>query len=104
MLADQRDRAAFFATEPGLSWQCCAWLHEQGVAAVASDNWALEVLPSEIPGESFPAHMILIRDMGMMIGEMFDLDALAADCAADGVYESLLCAPVLKFTGGSGPR
>jgi len=38
----------------------------------------------------------------MMIGEMFDLDALAADCAADGVYESLLGAPTLKFTGGSG--
>jgi len=102
MLAEQRDRAAFFATEPGLSWQCCTWLHEHKIAAVASDNWALEVLPSEIPGESFPAHMILIRDMGIMIGEMFDLDALATDCAADGVYESLLCAPVLKFTGGSG--
>jgi kynurenine formamidase len=102
MFAEQRDRAAFFATEPGLSWECCTWLHEHGVAAVASDNWALEVLPSEVPGESFPAHMILIRDMGMMIGEMFDLDALADDCAADGRYESLLCAPVLKFTGGSG--
>jgi kynurenine formamidase len=102
MLAEQRDRAAFFATEPGLSWQCCAWLHEHQVAAVASDNWALEVLPSAIPGESYPAHMILIRDMGMMIGEMFALDALAANCAADGVYESLLCAPVLKFTGGAG--
>lgn len=102
MFTEQRDREAFFATEPGLSWQCCTWLHEHEVAAVASDNWALEVLPSEVPGESFPAHMILIRDMGMMIGEMFDLDALADDCAADGTYESLLCAPVLRFTGGAG--
>jgi hypothetical protein len=33
---------------------------------------------------------------------MFDLDALANDCAADGVYESLLCTPVLKFTSASG--
>lgn len=102
MLANCGDRAAFFRTEPGLSWRSCSWLHENGVAAVASDNWALEVLPSEVPGESFPAHMILIRDMGMLVGEMFDLDALAEDSAADGSFESMLCAPALKFTGGTG--
>lgn len=59
-------------------------------------------IPSEIPEESFPVHMVLIRDMGMMIGEMFDLEELADDCASDGVHDFLLCAPVLKFTHGVG--
>jgi hypothetical protein len=30
---------------------------------------------------------------------MFDLDALAADCAADGVYEMLFVAPPLPIRG-----
>ena len=28
--------------------------------------------------------MVLIRDMGMTLGEILDLDELADDCAADG--------------------
>jgi hypothetical protein len=46
--------------------------------------------------------MVLIRDMGMMIGEMFDLEELAQDCASDGVYEFFLSAPVMRFTGAVG--
>ena len=42
--------------------------------------------------------MVLIRDMGMSLGEMFDLEALADDCAADGVWEFLFSAPVLKVS------
>jgi kynurenine formamidase len=97
-----RDRKAFLGDEPGINLQCCAWLHGLDVAAIASDNWALEVIPSTVPGEAFPVHMVLIRDMGMLIGEMFDLEDLAADCASDGVYEFLICAPVLKFTKAVG--
>jgi hypothetical protein len=40
--------------------------------------------------------------MGLTLGEMFDLDELAADCAADGVCEFLFSAPPLKVTGGVG--
>ena len=46
--------------------------------------------------------MVLIRDMGMSLGEMFDLEALAEDCAADGVWEFLFCAPVLKVSQAVG--
>ncbi len=99
---EDSNRATFFGDTPGISLHCCAWLRDHSIAAVASDNWALEVIPSEVPGESFPVHMVLIRDMGMMIGEMFDLEELADDCAGDGVYDFLLCAPVLKFTHGVG--
>ena len=43
-----------------------------------------------------------LRDMGITLGEILDFEELAADCAGDGVYEFLFCAPALKFTNGAG--
>ena len=47
-------------------------------------------------------HMVLIRDMGMTLGEILDLDELAADCAADGVWEFFSPRPPIKFTNAVG--
>lgn len=92
----------FMEGEPGLALSCAPWLREHDVAAVACDNWALDVLPQQNPDADFELHMVLIRDMGLSIGEMFDFEELADDCAADGVYEMFVCAPPLKFTGAVG--
>ena len=43
-----------------------------------------------------------IPHIGLFIGELWDLDALAADCAADGVYEFWLSAEPLPVTGAVG--
>jgi len=99
---DDRDRDAYFDGEPGLSLLTADWLAERRVAAVASDNWGIEVSPEEDPGSWLPLHCVLIRDLGMTLGEIFDLDELAADCAADGVWEGLFAGPVLKVTNGVG--
>lgn len=98
----EKNATEFMAGEPGLGLACCAWLHDHEVAAVASDNWAIEVIPGEVDTEALPVHMVLIRDMGMTLGEILDLDELAADCAADGVWEFLLTAPPIKFTNAVG--
>jgi kynurenine formamidase len=95
-------RKEFFSGEPGLTLACAQWLGEHEVAAVASDNFAVEAIPFEDPELSFPWHMVVIRDMGMTVGELFDLRELAADCAADGVYEFFFVGPPLKVTGGAG--
>jgi kynurenine formamidase len=92
----------FMGPEPGLTLDACGWLRERDVAALACDNWAVELYPSGDPNATMPVHYVLIRDVGMTLGEMFDLEALAADCASDGVYEFLLCAPVLKVANGVG--
>ena len=85
------------------------------VAAVAGDNPALEVWP---PGalatpEQFQemladpdrgleifVHFSLLPLLGLPIGEMWYLDALAADCAADGVYEGFFTSAPLNLPSG----
>ena len=44
----------------------------------------------------------MIPLLGLAVGEMFVLDALAEACAADGIYEGLFCAAPLNKVGGSG--
>jgi len=97
-----RDREGYMRQMPGLGLACVEWLHARQVAAVATDTSAVEVIPFEDPTIPLPVHALCIRDMGLTLGEMFDLDELAADCAADGVWDCLLSAPPLRVTGGVG--
>lgn len=92
----------WMAAEPGLGLECARWLHDRSVAAVGSDNWAIEVMPSPIPGAMVPLHCILIRDMGMPLAEILDLEALADDCAADGRWSFMFVAPPLHITNAVG--
>ena len=87
------------APAPGLAVTTGAWLAERDVAAVATDTWGVEVMPYEVTGTAAPLHQILLSRCGITLGEMFDLDVLAADCAADGVYEMLFVAPPLPIVG-----
>lgn len=99
---ETRDGEAWLHHSPGLSWRCAEWLHNKQAAAVASDNIAVEVIASEFPDAFLVFHMLALRDMGMMLGEIWDLEALGADCAADGVYAFLLVSQPLRVTGGVG--
>jgi kynurenine formamidase len=101
-LVTERSRRAILAGEPGLGIEAGEWLQDREIAAVAVDNHAVEALPNEHPGTNYPLHLVLIRDMGMTLGEWFDLDGLAGDCACDGIYEFFFCAAPLKVTGAVG--
>ncbi len=106
------------------SFRCCGlrpgretlrMLWDLHIAAVGADNPALEVWP---PGpasreETIAAlredptrvdgifmHFALLPLLGLPIGEMWDLDALAADCAADGVHEVFFTSAPLNLRGG----
>ena len=87
---------------PGLSFHTAEWVHARELAAVATDTWAMEVQPNEIPDTYQPLHQVFIPNMGLTIGEIFNLDELADDCAADGVYEFFFVAPPLPITGAVG--
>jgi kynurenine formamidase len=91
------------------------FLWDLHVAAVAADNPALEVTPfggltdrqamaaafrdPERAPDTF-LHFRLLALLGIPIGELWDLDSLATDCAADGVYEFLLTAAPLNLHAG----
>ena len=87
---------------PGLSVHCARWLYEREIAAVATDTWGVEVIPNETPDCFQPLHMISLRNTGLLLGEIFHLDALADACAEDGVYEFLFVAAPLPITGAVG--
>lgn len=87
---------------PGLSFYTADWLYRSEIAAIAADTWGVEVRPSELPGCFQPLHQVAIPNIGLLLGEIFDLEALAEDCAADGVYDFLFVAAPLPITGGVG--
>jgi kynurenine formamidase len=93
-------RGATMPVQPGLDVSCLPVLHELGVAALACDNWAVEHLAGGDP--RFPFHEVALVHMGMILGEMFELDELAAACARDRRYDFMLAAAPLPIRGGVG--
>ena len=87
---------------PGLSFLTAPWLHGMSIAGIASDTWGAEVRPNELPGSFQPLHLVMVVNMGLLVGEIFDLEALGDDCAADGVYEFMFVAPPLPITRAVG--
>jgi kynurenine formamidase len=103
---------------PGLAQreETLRWLWDHEIALVAADNLAVEadpVIESDFrtPGEKPPEkgvdhsgmlHRPLIALLGMALGELWKLDELAADCAADGVYEFFLTCKPLNIVGAVG--
>lgn len=88
---------------PGLdaTQETAAWLWDHQIAAMAADNVALEALPVDAKTGGFQ-HRRLIALQGMPIGEVWDLEELARDCAQDGVYEFFLVSAPLNLPGGVG--
>jgi kynurenine formamidase len=79
---DPVKKARYLATEPGIYLREARWLASMRPAIVASDVWALEVLPAPAPWSAtqfFPVHQELITHNGIRIGEGFRSEDLAAD-------------------------
>lgn len=96
------DRDAYAMSSSGVSWRCAAWFHEHQTAAVAVDNLTFDTFPPAEDDAFFPTHLLHLVEMGLTQGQNWDLDALAEDCARDGVYEFFLEASPLPITGAVG--
>ncbi len=83
--------------------EMCRYLWDSHVSAVASDTFAVEATPfpdrERVTGF---LHRILIGQFGMALGELWWTENLAADCAADGVYEMFFTSAPLNSPGGIG--
>jgi kynurenine formamidase len=108
MLHAEAERGEF-SEEPREGFACAglaqgeatlAWLWDHQVAAVVSDSLAVEAFPFDRSKRLI--HHWGIALLGLVLGELFDLEGLADDCAADAVYESFFVAKPLVLHGGVG--
>lgn len=100
------------------SHESLAWLWDRQVSVCAADNVGVEAIPPD-PSSPFAAelqgvegvtsemqarlmHPSLIAMLGLVLGELWDLDALAEDCARDGVWECFVSIKPLNLVGGVG--
>ncbi len=116
MRAVAADRESLRA--PGLpsGERTAEFLWDLHIAAIGADNPAVEVWPQgtgrsrddvaelkanhpERMHEVF-AHSLLLPMLGIPLGEMFDLSALAEDCATDGRYECMFVSAPLNIPHG----
>jgi kynurenine formamidase len=82
---------------PGVGYDGALWLTERDVCLVGADNPGVEVTPAP-DGTWFPVHNLLLRDYGIYMLEMLDLE----EFAAVGVAEFLFVAAPLRLRGGTG--
>jgi kynurenine formamidase len=59
----------FLSGEPGCGWDLAHWLTDRRVSIIGADNWALEVIPFEIPSRAFVVHQHLLAETGTYILE-----------------------------------
>ena len=82
------------------------YLWDHGVAALAVDNPAVEPFGPATTDGTYDAddslHTRVLAMLGIPLGEFFDFDALADDCAADGRWAFLFTSAPLAIPGGIG--
>jgi hypothetical protein len=82
------------------------WITHSGLAALISDNYAVEIVPAR-PCESdhcaaLPLHAHCLFRLGVNLGEMWWLTELADWLRAHGRHRFLLTAPPLRLPGAVG--
>lgn len=92
-----QDRALFDSGEPGLDESTLPWLKDHDIVAVGADNHGVEVM-ERIPPKQLLLHPVALRDLGIYLVEMVNLEELAAD----QVYEFFLMIAPLRLVGGTG--
>jgi len=90
--------------EPGLVYspELVQWFADMEIPNLVTDTIANEVTFDPNNGVALPLHCALMRNLGVTLTEIADLEKLAADCADDGRYEFFYAAAPLKVAQGSG--
>jgi kynurenine formamidase len=96
------DSYRFADPSPGIAPEAIPWLRDHDVAGCVTDCLTYEPWPKDNGTYAFPTHQINLRDVGLAQGQMWALDALATDSAADGQYDFLLVASPIPFTRAVG--
>jgi kynurenine formamidase len=82
------------------------WVADSGVAALVSDNEAVEYMPdfvrADAHGIRVPLHHLCLFKLGIPLGELFLLSDLADWLRANGRNRFLFTAPPLRLPGAVG--
>lgn len=117
--SDEPTRERQRGISPGLDQteEVLSWLWDHRVALIASDNSSLEAYPVQqhsqffVAGEAGPKHGAdhrglmhrnLLGLLGLLLGELWQLEELAAACRTDERYEFLLSVKPLNLIGAVG--
>src|SRR3954452_23838062 len=85
----------------GFQAACLPWIHERGVAMLASDV-AQDPTPSGYRTVHMPIHMVGIVAMGLWLIDNCQLEDLAAACARHGRWEFQFTLAPIRFQGVTG--
>lgn len=100
------DREAFYKDfcEPGLCYskELVQWFYETEIPNLVTDTIANEVTFDPQTGVALPLHCALMRNLGVTLTEICNLERLAQSCAQDGRYTFLYVAAPLKIHQASG--
>ena len=97
--ASGRESLAETVVSPGLvgTDEMAELLWDWQIAAITADNPAVEPAPGDAE-----LHRRLIPLLGFVVGELFDLDALARAARVDGRYEFLFTSAPFRLSGALG--
>jgi kynurenine formamidase len=90
--------------EPGLTYspELVSWFQDMEIPNLVTDTIANEVTMDPSNGTALPLHCALMRNLGVTLTEICDLEKLAESCAEDGQYTFLYAAAPLKVNQASG--
>ncbi|WP_138735398.1 cyclase family protein [Modestobacter excelsi] len=90
--------------EPGLVYspELVRWFQEMEIPNLVTDTIANEVTTDPNNGVALVLHSALMRNLGVTLTEIADLERLAADCAEDGRYAFLYVAAPLNIAKAAG--
>jgi kynurenine formamidase len=90
--------------EPGLVYspELVQWFQDMEIPNLVTDTIANEVTVDPNNGVALVLHSALMRNLGVTLTEIADLEELAADCAEDGRYAFLYVAAPLKIAKAAG--
>jgi hypothetical protein len=88
--------------QPDLSFGMLDWWYRNDIAAIAADNWFVEVAQFQLGAERPYPFQNAIPGLGSTLGDLWRLDELSRVREAEGRWEFFLAAQPLNVANASG--
>lgn len=87
----------------GISVDCVEWAHEKNISVFVCDG-GMDPQPSEVQDVRIPWHILALVQMGAMLVDNANLEALASTCAAKNRWTFMsVMAPLRVLTANASP-